>query len=248
MWKHALLILSLAPAWAQLPTDAASLQAGKKAYEWHCAFCHGAGSDGFAANLASPRLTYAPTDTSLMNIIRTGISGTGMPPALGMSDVEIRQVAGYVRSLGRTAPQKVPGDAAKGKALYSGKGGCAACHMTGGAGGRMGPDLSDIGIRRAPVSLRTSIVNADAVVVPGWAQVNAELSGGGKVSGVRLNEDTFSIQIRDASGKIHSLAKSRITKLEKNAAKSTMPSYEGKLSGSEIDDIVAFLFSLRGGL
>ena len=78
--------------------------------------------------------------------------------------------------------------------------------------------------------------------------MNAELSGGGKLSGVRLNEDTFSIQIRDAGGKIHSLAKSGITKLEKNAAKSTMPSYEGKLGGSEVDDIVAYLFSLRGGL
>ena len=41
--------------------------------------------------------------------------------------------------------------------------------MIGGFGGRMGPDLSDIGIRRAPASLRTSIVNADSVLVPGWA-------------------------------------------------------------------------------
>ena len=55
-----------------------------------------------------------------MNIIRAGISGTGMPPALGMSETEIKEVAAYVRSLGRTAPRKVAGTG-RGKALYNGK-------------------------------------------------------------------------------------------------------------------------------
>src|SRR5258708_437187 len=108
----AFLFLSLWAAQAQMPKDAASLAAGKKLYEYHCAFCHGRGDDGFAANLVSPRLPHAPTDSSLFNVIKNGIPGTDMAAALGLTDKETWQVAAFVRSLGRSAPQNVPGDAA----------------------------------------------------------------------------------------------------------------------------------------
>src|ERR1700674_1021621 len=40
------------------------------------------------------------------------------------------------------------GDPARGKAIYEGKGDCASCHRINGVGGRLGPDLSDIGVPR----------------------------------------------------------------------------------------------------
>src|SRR5689334_15744789 len=44
--------------------------------------------------------------------------------------------------------QAPAGDPARGKAIYEGKGDCASCHRINGAGGRLGPDLSDIGVPR----------------------------------------------------------------------------------------------------
>lgn len=219
---------------------------GEKLYKFHCSFCHGRGDDGMAANLVQVHLRRAPTDNSLMGIIRDGIPGTDMPGALGMSDDEVRKVAAYVRFLGRSAPQAVPGDAARGAALYKSKGGCAGCHMINGAGGRMGPDLSAIGAMRSPSNLRSSLVDPDAVLAAGFITAKAVMKDGRTITGIRLNEDTFSVQIRDARAAIHSLQKSDIAKLEKNLTKSSMPSYRGRLSDAETDDMVAYLFSLRG--
>jgi cytochrome c oxidase cbb3-type subunit III len=230
------------------PTDEASLKNGHKLYQFHCSFCHGKGDDGMAANLVSPNLVHAPTDSALVNIIRNGIPGTDMPAALGMTDQEMLEVAGYVRSLGRTAPTSIPGDKAKGAALYKGKGGCANCHMVNGAGGRLGPDLSQIGAMRSPSNLRTSIVDPNAAMVGGWTMVHVTLKSGTKVNGIRLNEDNFQISLRDGKGKIQTIAKAETVKIDRDLTKSSMPSYEKVFSAEEMTDLIAYLFSLRGAL
>ena len=237
-------------AWAQIktPTDAASLSAGMTQYQIHCSFCHGRGDDGFAANLVAPNLVHAPTDSSLINLIRNGILGTDMPPALGMTDEQISQVAGYVRSLGRSAPITVAGDLASGKAIYLGKGGCGGCHMLGGVGGRMGPDLTSIGAMRSPSNLRTSIVDPSASLSGGWTMVHVTANTGPQIHGIRLSEDNFRINVRDSRGKIHSIAKETTSKIVRDLTKSSMPSYQGRLSAIEVDDLVAYLFSLRGAM
>ena len=243
--KVLILMLALSAAQAQLPKDAASLAAGKKLYEYHCAFCHGQGDDGFAANLVSPHLPHAPTDNALFNTIKNGIPGTDMAASLGMTDKEVWQVAAFVRGLGRTSPQKVPGDAAKGAAAFKTR--CSGCHMVNGSGGRMGPDLSDVGAKRSPANLRTSILDANASIVPGWAMARVTLAGGSRVSGVKINEDQFSVMIREGNGKIHHIAKADAKQIDVDS-KSSMPSYQGVIPDGELADLVAYLFSLRGGL
>jgi hypothetical protein len=70
--------------------------------------------------------------------------------------------------------------------------------------------------------------------------------GGDHVSGSRLNEDAFSIQIRDQQGRIRSYLKAELAELNKRWGKSPMPSYKNVLTAEELDDIVAYLASLRG--
>lgn len=239
----------VAGAWAQAkaPTDAASLSAGMTQFQIHCAFCHGRGDDGFAANLVSPNLVHAPTDTALLGIIRNGILGTDMPPALGMTDEQMLQVAGYVRSLGRSAPITVAGDAVNGKTVYQSKG-CGGCHMVGGTGGKNGPDLTLIGAMRSPANLRTSVVEPNAALAGGWTMVHITTKAGPQVNGIRLSEDNFRINVRDGRGKIQSLAKDQTTVITRDLTKSSMPSYQSRLSAKELEDLVAYLFSLRGAM
>ena len=231
----------------QIPSDAASLAAGKKLYEFHCAFCHGKGDDGMAANLMSANLLHAPSDTALFNILKNGIPGTDMPAALGLSDAEAWQVAAFVRGLGRTAPQAVPGDKSKGAVSFKTR--CASCHMTNGIGGLMGPDLSDVGGKRSPANLRTSILDPDAAVVPGWGVATIEMLDGKKISGVLLNEDQFQMVLRDSKGKIMMIDKTDTVKIKEieRSLRSGMPGYRGRIPDPELDDLVAYLFSLRGG-
>ena len=74
------------------------------------------------------------------------------------------------------------------------------------------------------------------------------VTGDGKrLTGVRLNEDMLSIQLRDHSGRLHSFLKSELRELHKDWGKSPMPSYRNALTDAELEDLVAYLVSLRGG-
>jgi putative heme-binding domain-containing protein len=243
--------LTAAFAWAQsdpipampklTPEDLAK---GERLFGGHCAGCHGPrGDGGKGANLARPRLPRAADDKALFQLIRDGIPGTEMPPAWEMIDRELWQVTAHVRSLGRLAQQVVSGDASKGEQVYLGKG-CAGCHAVGGKGGRMGPDLSQIGTRRSAGHLRESLLKPAAVTPDGFAWVTAVDRTGAKTEGVRLNEDTFSIQLRDGKDRLRSFWKRDLKQLQVDLTKSPMPSYEKTLTESEVGDVVAYLSGL----
>jgi ubiquinone/menaquinone biosynthesis C-methylase UbiE len=62
----------------------------------------------------------------------------------------------------QSAPAGVAGDPAAGKALFEGRGNCLTCHSIENRGGRLGPDLSWIGILRSQESLRHALIDPDA--------------------------------------------------------------------------------------
>jgi putative heme-binding domain-containing protein len=190
-------------------------------------------------------LSHAPDDAALLKILEDGIRGTEMPGAGAMSDREIRQTAAYVRSLGKVAIKAVPGDTARGAEIYRGKGNCTGCHAIHGEGGVEGPDLSAVGEARSAAYLRESIVNPGAAVPEGYLLVTVTPKNGERVTGVRLNEDSFSIQIRDSVGRPHSFWKADLAQLDKQPGKSPMPSYQAQLSEAELTDLVAYLASLK---
>src|SRR5579872_7006245 len=150
---------------------------GKKLYEGFCSLCHGqTGTGGKGPNLAQPTLSRAPDVYTLVAVIQQGIRGTEMPGFWQLTDHEAKQVAVYVRSLGRIAPEKLPGDTARGHALYASTR-CASCHIVRGSGTSLGPELTEIGARRSSAYLREAIVNPGAAVPEGFLVVNV-VSGG----------------------------------------------------------------------
>ena len=211
-------------------------QSGEDIYLSQCALCHGAGGEGGRGpTLARPKLRHAPDEETLFRVIRRGIPNSGMP-ATGLAEREIRLVMEHVRALGRVAaPVRPPGDPQRGQQIYAGKGQCAGCHQA------FGPDLSGIGERRSVAHLRTSLTDPAADVPAGFMLVEAVTPGGRKVSGARLNEDTFSLQLLDASGNVRSFWKSELRAWKRLPGQSPMPSYRGVLSETELDDLVAFL-------
>lgn len=232
---------------AQPPTD---LARGEKLYLTQCAMCHGpkgeggVGEGGRGPVLAKPKLARAPDEDALKVIIRSGIAGTGMP-GTRLVDAELRDLAAYVRKLGQMPVVNLPGDVKRGAVLYNRD--CATCHMIGGYGGAFGPDLTGIGASRSPQHLRESLTTPAADFPRDYAFVRVVTRAGKTLTGVRVNEDTFSIQFRDAKGELHSFWKNELRAFSKDLRKSPMPSYRGLLSAAELDDVVAYLASLQEG-
>jgi cytochrome c oxidase cbb3-type subunit 3 len=230
----------------KLPAGRADLAIGEKLFESQCSRCHGPkGVGGRGPVLTRAKLSHAPDDKALVKVITDGIRGSEMPGAGAMSDHEVLQTAAYVRSLGKVPPAVVPGDAAHGSEIYHGKGNCTACHAINGEGGIAGPDLAGIGGSRSAAYLRESLLEPGAAVPEGYLLVTVAARNGPTVTGIRVNEDSFSIQLRDSAGRSYSFWKSDIEKLDKQKGKSPMPSYKGQLAEPELTDLVAYLASLK---
>ncbi len=262
-WHLFLCCLITAPCGALAQTPIASmtevdLARGRQLFEARCARCHGMrGTGGEGPSLARPTLRHVRDDESLVSVIRGGIPGTAMPGSWTMSDRESWQIAAYVRSLGRAAVVELPGDPSRGRQLFETRGGCTRCHTLRGEGTNLGPDLTAVGARRGPSYLRESIIDPGADLPQGltpfypagfaeFLMVRAVTRDGRELSGMRVNEDSFTIQLRDEHGRIHSLRKDDLAELEKQFDQSFMPSYRKTFSARELDDLVAYLASLRG--
>ena len=219
---------------------------GARLFAVNCALCHGPkGTGGRGAELAKPRLMRVTDDASLFQVIHDGIPGTEMPANRAMTDREMWQVIAYVRTLGRATGEAVAGDAAHGAALFREKG-CIGCHAVGADGGRMGPPLTEVGEKRGAAYLRAKLLDPAGNLPEGFQMAEITPAHGERVSGIVLNEDTYSIQLRDLSGHLHSFWKKDLTALEKHQDRTPMPSFRGKLGDRELDDLVAYLASLRG--
>jgi len=110
----------------------------------------------------------------------------------------------------------------------------------------VGPTLTDIGSRRGVSYLRAVLLDPASSLPEDFLQVQALTADGKRITGIRLNEDTWSIQLRDLSDNLLSFWKEDLVSLEKQPGRSPMPSYRGRLSDQELDHVVAYLISLRG--
>jgi len=227
-------------------TSAADLTRGARLFTANCAPCHGPkGNGGRGANLARPRLPRAADDAALFLIIRDGILNTEMPGAWAMTDHEIWQVVAHVRTLGRMTPERVPGDPTAGRQLFRSKG-CSGCHAVALEGGRVGPPLTEIGERRSAAYMRSALLDPSANLPEDFAMAEIATSGGRRITGIVLNEDTYSVQVRDLSDNLHSFWKHELSAFEKHTDRTPMPSYRNRLNDREMDDLIAYLVSLRG--
>jgi cytochrome c oxidase cbb3-type subunit III len=253
------------PVSAQIPRDPtpivaktspADLAQGKLLYEATCSRCHGldgGGSDGPSLQGVAERLG----DQATGDIIRGGIPGTGMNGFGSLNVDETDQVVGYLKTLGRTAETEVArGNAERGESVYDSSG-CSGCHIINGKGVGIGPELTRVGAMRGPSYFRATLL-APGTILPKEAGamergrftqflfVRVITKDGRSLDGTRVYEDSFTISIKDATGQFHTFRKLDLQKLEKLPGRSLMPSFKGTLSPAELDDLVAYLASLKG--
>ena len=230
------------------PFDSAEdLAEGRRLYRLNCGVCHGMqGRTGRGARLAVRQHRHGNSDAELFRIIQNGIPGTDMP-GLWMDEDSTWKILLFVRTLeveAGEACEATPGDTAQGGEIFARS--CLTCHAIGQRGGRLGPELTHIGLTYSREQLREALLEPSKDVGNRYRTVRVETTGGDFVEGVLLNENGYTVHLLDTDENLRSFAREELTSVEK-PAESLMPSYAGLLSDDDVDDLLAYLCGLRGG-
>lgn len=246
-----ILLMQTALGLAQAPDPLANMppadiERGQRLFRHNCAVCHGFdGTGGTGPSLTRAKFHRAADNQELIELITSGIPDRGMPPSWHLLPNGPKLVAGYVRTLGHVAEPPVTGNIEHGRTVFR-SAGCTGCHIVGGDGMGLGPELTDIGLRRTAAVLRKTILQPETTIPEGFMMLRVQPQGGEEVVGMRVNEDSFTIQLKDQRGHFYSFNKAAVVKIEKAPGKTFMPGYANSLQAIELDDLVAYLVSLRG--
>ena len=241
------LILGIGQGYAQDHTEyePADIEYGRTVYLEQCAVCHGEGGAAVAGvDLRGGPLRRAALDRELIQVIRNGIPGTGML-AVDLDTAEMTGIVAYLRNMTYEVGVATLGDAARGRAIFEGAGDCLSCHRLQGRGLRTGPDLTRVGAQRPLSALRRSLLDPTGTMRPIDRPVELVTADGARITGRRLNEDTYTVQILDDEARLRSFDKADLRDF-RVIEQSPMPAYGDRLEPEELADLLAYLVSLKG--
>lgn len=222
----------------------AAIEAGSRVYAQQCALCHGPQGDTVdGIDLRRGVFRAASSDEDLRRVVSQG-AAEGRMPAFSLSQTELDGVIAFIRA--GFDPEGIAvriGDPARGRSLFTGEGECADCHRVRGEGPRTAPDLSEIGAIRTPAALQRSLLEPANALLPINRPVRIVTRDEEVITGRRLNEDTYTVQLIDADERLRSLVKSELVRYEISATPTHEPT---TLSSDEVADLVGYLISLRG--
>jgi putative heme-binding domain-containing protein len=234
------------PAKNPFTPSPAILQEGMAAFRANCAYCHGMDGRGARGPDLTGIFASGHTEETLYPLVRAGVPGTEMPPAtVFLQEPDTWKVLMYLRTLSMPPPAKPTGNAENGERIFRGQ--CSSCHVVNGRGGVLGPDLSRIGIARAPAALTRQIRGAAEDFRPGYEPVTVTTAEGRTVRGARKNEDMFSVQVMDSTERLQGYVRSQV-KAVTEEKRSLMPAFSvEQLNDQDLTDLLSYLWTLRGG-
>ena len=223
-------------------TNEEAIRIGASLFAARCADCHGPDAKGRLGPDLTRRWVRGESDESAFRIVRNGVPGSSMPPSTA-PDNELWAIVAHLRSVSVMPPLETAGDASRGRALFAEE--CAGCHQVRGQGGALGPDLTAIGATRSREALITALREPSAAVALGFRAAKFR-AGGELVEGVVKGEDAFSLQVVTVAGELEAFLKREVAELERSG-KSLMPVFdESRLSDAALEDLLAYLGTLRG--
>lgn len=223
-----------------------AIQAGMGLFRSRCADCHGMDARGVRAPDLTQVWASGRTDAGLFRTVRRGVAGTEMP-AIGVRapDDEVWKILAYLRTIASPTPTDVvAGNAENGARIFRAQ--CASCHRIDGTGGRLGPDLSRIGVARARGALVRRIRGATEDFLNGYEPVTVTMKNGQTVRGVTKNDDMFSVQLMDNRERIQGYLRSDVRDVTEGK-QSAMPVFgPDRLNESDLTDLLGYLATLKG--
>lgn len=211
---------------------------GKNVFESRCATCHGLDGRGgeHAPDIIRQTAVRRLPEPALLNLIHDGIPQAGMPAFPDMSTEDGQALVGYLRFLqGKSGGNSGAGDPVRGRDIFFGKGGCAACH---GQGESISEKLTDFSRDHEAGEIR------EAILTPTGGRTEAATAiarDGRKFTGTIRNEDNTSLQLQDEDGRFYLLMKSSLASVQKKSGELMPADYGQQLNATELNDLVAYI-------
>jgi putative heme-binding domain-containing protein len=121
--------------------------------------------------------------------------------------------------------------------------GCLACHRIEKEGAYTGPTLNGLGSRRSTDQIRAAIVSPSPTLDPSNSLVRLTTADGKTLVGRILSQDDHYVQVIDASGEFATYSKPELRQFT-TIDTDPMPSFEGKITGENLDGLIRYLGSL----
>jgi len=147
----------------------------------------------------------------------------------------------FVSSLGQSAAPATAGDPTRGARLFESNA-CSSCHILAGQGRALGPELTDLGDRRSAAYVREVLLDPGSRLPAEFLVVRVTTKAGEITEGIRINEDNYSIQLKDVAGNMRSFEKAELQSQERLRGKTPMPSFKN-LPPADVQDLVAYLLA-----
>jgi putative membrane-bound dehydrogenase-like protein len=136
------------------------------------------------------------------------------------------------------------GDAGRGRAVFAGAGTCAKCHVVGGAGKAVGPDLSGIGAKLSRVALYESILAPSAAISHNYETWTAVRTDGRVATGLLVSRTDAEVVVRGPDGIDVTVPKAELDELVRQPLSLMPAELATTLSAAELVDLVAYLETL----
>ncbi len=203
------------------------------------------------SNLGRARLLEYAAEKSLPGDIRL-LAGGLLATA---DDVAVRERAAELLPLPQQ-PNREPlpplselaairGDVEAGLKQFRTTGSCSNCHIVGGFGKEVGPDLSEIGSKLSREAMLTSILDPNAGISHNYEGYVVLLDSGQVVTGLKMSETDDKVVIRDAEAIDREIDRDGIEMMKKSEV-SIMPENLHHATGQQgLIDIVEYLMTLK---
>ena len=165
-------------------------------------------------------------------------------PSFDLPAPELEALAAFIRSLNLPAAESpAPGDPPAGERFFFGAGGCGSCHMVGGRGAPIGPDLSNAGREMTVEEIRRALSEPAARITPGYDLVTVKLHNGEVIRGFARQRSSFDLQLQDLEGRLQPLRQDQISEIREETQSVMQPV---QASPEELRDLIAYLSRLDG--
>ena len=144
----------------------------------------------------------------------------------------------------KNVPPSTDASVTAGRAVFNSAGGCLACHRVGAKGSVTGPNLSSVGARLTPEAIRRQLTEPSATIDPKNRLTELVLADGKSAQGRLVNQDPFSVQLINVSGELVAYQRAQIREIHV-VDPPKMPSFKSVLTDEQINNLVAYLSTLR---
>ncbi|HEY3899739.1 MAG TPA: ThuA domain-containing protein [Chthoniobacter sp.] len=140
----------------------------------------------------------------------------------------------------RHIPELAGGNWLRGKNLFYSKATCSLCHTIHGAGGKVGPELSNLRFRDYASVLR-DIREPSATINPDFAAYTVQTADGSAIVGVFNGEKNGVLRFTDTAGQVHEVPRAKVKTMQALPVSLMPEKLLDALTPGEQRDLLTFL-------